>query len=86
MKVTSDDKQVLFIKVVRIFIRPGWGMYLSIRRYEPRWQSKEAKLQHLSQSIALRFPQISYSPNRKCLHEIVKAYSPRQSQSRGTLA
>jgi hypothetical protein len=27
MENTSDDKQVLFIKVRRIFIRPGWGMY-----------------------------------------------------------
>jgi hypothetical protein len=86
MKATPDDKQVLFIKVLRIFIRPGWGMYLSIRWYKPRWRSKEAKLHQSSQSIALRFSQISYSPNRKCLHEIVKAYSRRQSQSKGTLA
>jgi hypothetical protein len=32
MEAPSDDKQVLYIKVVGIFIRPGWGMYLSIRR------------------------------------------------------
>jgi hypothetical protein len=33
MEATSDDKQVLFIKVLRIFIRPGWGMYFRTRRY-----------------------------------------------------
>jgi hypothetical protein len=27
MEATSDDKQVLSTKVLRIFIRPGWGMY-----------------------------------------------------------
>jgi hypothetical protein len=30
----SDDKQVLSIKVLRIFIRPGWGMHLLTRRYK----------------------------------------------------
>jgi hypothetical protein len=33
MEATSDDKQVFCIKVLRIFIIPGFGMYLSIRRY-----------------------------------------------------
>jgi hypothetical protein len=33
METTSDDKQVLCIKVLRIFIRPGWGIYLLTRRY-----------------------------------------------------
>jgi hypothetical protein len=32
MEATSDDKQVLSIKVLRIFIRPDWGMYLLTRR------------------------------------------------------
>jgi hypothetical protein len=32
MQATSDDKQVLSITVMRIFIRPGWGKYLSITR------------------------------------------------------
>jgi hypothetical protein len=32
--VTSDDKQVLSIKVRRIFIRPGWGMELLTRPYD----------------------------------------------------
>jgi hypothetical protein len=31
MEATSDNKQVLSIKVLRNFIRPGWGMYLSTR-------------------------------------------------------
>jgi hypothetical protein len=30
MEATSDDKQVLSTKVLRIFIRPGWGMYWAI--------------------------------------------------------
>jgi hypothetical protein len=33
MEATSDDKQVSSIKVLRIFIRPGWGMYFQTRRY-----------------------------------------------------
>jgi hypothetical protein len=33
MEAPSDDKQVLSIKVLRIFIRPGWGMYFRTRRY-----------------------------------------------------
>jgi hypothetical protein len=33
IEATSDDKQVLFIKVLRIFIKPGWGMYFLTRRY-----------------------------------------------------
>jgi hypothetical protein len=33
MDAMSDDKQVLSIKVLGIFIRPGWGIYLLTRRY-----------------------------------------------------
>jgi hypothetical protein len=36
MEATSDDKQVSSIKVLRIFIIPGWGMYFRTRRYEFR--------------------------------------------------
>jgi hypothetical protein len=32
MEATSDDKEFLHIKVLRIFIRRGWRMYFSIRR------------------------------------------------------
>jgi hypothetical protein len=33
MEAPSDDKQFLSRKVLRIFIRPGWGMYFRTRRY-----------------------------------------------------
>jgi hypothetical protein len=33
METTSEDKQILSRKILRIFIRPGYGMYLFIRRY-----------------------------------------------------
>jgi hypothetical protein len=33
METTSEDKQILSRKVLRIFIRPGYGMYLFTRRY-----------------------------------------------------
>jgi hypothetical protein len=33
MKATLDDKQVLSLKVLRIFMRPGWGIYFRTRRY-----------------------------------------------------
>jgi hypothetical protein len=35
MEARSDDKQVLSMKVLRIFIRPGWGMDLLTRQYLP---------------------------------------------------
>jgi hypothetical protein len=34
METTSEDKQILSRKVLRIFIRPGYGMYLFTRRYQ----------------------------------------------------
>jgi hypothetical protein len=33
MEATSNEKQVLSIKILRIFIRQGSGIYLSIREY-----------------------------------------------------
>jgi hypothetical protein len=33
METTSEDKQIFSRKVLRIFIRPGYGMYLFTRRY-----------------------------------------------------
>jgi hypothetical protein len=33
METISDDKQVLSLKIMRILIRPGWGMYLLTRWY-----------------------------------------------------
>jgi hypothetical protein len=32
MEATSDDKQVLHITVLCIFMKPGWGMYFPIGR------------------------------------------------------
>jgi hypothetical protein len=40
MEATSDDKQILSIKILRIFIRRGWGMYLLIRRYDRKEKSQ----------------------------------------------
>jgi hypothetical protein len=68
LEATSDDKQVLSIKVLRIFIRPGWGMYLSIRRYrasQPRICTLDwSMFLHLQQkfgfhgSTALKYPAV----------------------------
>jgi hypothetical protein len=33
IEAPSDDKQVLYIKVLHTFIRPGWSMYFRTRRY-----------------------------------------------------
>jgi hypothetical protein len=34
METTSDDKQILSIKVLRTFIISGWGMYFPTGRYD----------------------------------------------------
>jgi hypothetical protein len=36
METTLDDKQFLYIKVLRVLIRRGWRMYLATRRWQGR--------------------------------------------------
>jgi hypothetical protein len=57
METTSEDKQILSRKVLRIFIRPGYGMYLFTRRYvRERTRSMERIRLSWQRSCQLEFP------------------------------
>jgi hypothetical protein len=74
METTSDDKQFLLIKVLRTFIRPGWGMYFPTGRYYI--------IKKLFQCFSARFMKISFVlwSSRKIVSVIISPCFWKHSQ------